>query len=132
MDKGPLVNEEIEGAARFLAEFDKRFPVESAFWLKEGNHGNWSLYVVSDEIADENFDRANREVARITNEMRDPWFDGLQVRVLGDDKSLGNAVAELRRRYPADRPARFFGQTVDGIPAEEIYVYPSPLLASAP
>jgi hypothetical protein len=130
MDKGPLVNEEIEGAARFLAEFHKRYPVESAFWLKEGEHGNWSLYVVSKKITDENFDRAYYDVALITNEMRDPWFDGMQVRVRGVNEPLPKAVAELRRRYPTDKPARFFGQMVDGIPAEEIYVYPSPILAA--
>jgi hypothetical protein len=77
-------------------------------------------------------DRANREVARITNRFQDPWFDGLQVRVLGDDKSLAKAVAELRWRYPADKPARLFGATVDGITADEIYVYPSPLAVAVP
>src|SRR5437899_2675519 len=113
MDKGPLVNEEIEGAARFLTEFNKRYPVESAFWLKEGEHHNWRLFVVSDKITDENFDRAIQEVSRITNKFQDPWFDVMQVRVLGDDKSLARAVADLRSRFPADKPVRFFGQTVD-------------------
>jgi hypothetical protein len=132
MDKGPLVNEEIEGAARFLAEFHKRYPVESAFWLKKEETGNWNLYVVSKKITDENFDRALSEVVRITNEMRDPWFDGMKVKVRGTDARLAKAVAELRRRYPADKPARFFGETVDGIEAEEIYVYPSPMPVSVP
>ncbi len=126
MDKGPLVVEEIEGGARFLAEFQTFYPVESAFWLKKAETGNWSLYVVSRKITDENFDRANYEVAQITNAMCDPWFDGMQVKVRGTDAPLAQAVAELRGRYPAGKPARFFGQTVDGIEAEEIYVYPSP------
>jgi hypothetical protein len=130
MDKGPLVNEEIDAAARFLAEFHKFYPVESAFWLKNGETGNWNLYVVSDQITDENFDRAYYEAARITNELRDPWFDGMQVKVRGEDALLAKSVAELRRRYPAGKPARFFSQTVDGIEAAEIYVYPSPLPAA--
>lgn len=126
MDKGPLVNEEIEGAARFLAEFQKVYPVESAFWLKKAETVNWSLYVVSRKITDENFDRAYYEVARITMEMRDPWFEGMKVKVRGTDARLSKAVAELRRRYPADKPVRIFGETVDGLETEEIYVYPSP------
>jgi hypothetical protein len=130
MDKGPLVGEEIEGAGRFLAEFDKRYPVESAFWLKNEETHNWSLYVVSKKITDKNFDRALAEVVRITHEMRNPWFDGMKVRVRGTGDRLAKTVAELRRRYPLDKPARLFGETVDGIEAEEIYVYPSPLLAA--
>jgi len=127
MDKGPLVNEEIEGAARFLAEFNKAYPVESAFWLKKEETGNWNLYIVSDQITDENFDRAYYEAAGISIELHDPWFDGMQVKVRGVDTPIAKAVAELPRRYPREKPARFFGQTVDGLEAEEIYVYPSPL-----
>jgi hypothetical protein len=127
MDKGPLVNEEIEGAARFLAEFNKCYPVESAFWLKKEETHNWNLHIVSDQITDENFDLAYDEAARIGIELHDPWFDGMQVKVRGVDAPEAKAVAELRRRYPREKPARFFGQNVDGLEAEEIYVYPSPL-----
>jgi hypothetical protein len=125
MDKGPLVTEEIDAAAKFLAEFTKSYPVQFAFWLKEGEHHNWKLYIVSEQITDENFDEAYGEVGRIVGKTRDPWFNGMQVTVLGVDERLAKAVAELRHRYPADKPARFFGETVDGIEAEEIYVYPS-------
>ncbi len=131
MDKGPLVNEELDAAARFLAEFHKCYPVQMAFWLKDGETGNWRLYIVSDQITYENFDVAYGEVVRITGEHLDPWFDGMQVKVLGEDEPLAKAVAELGRRYPAGKPARFFGQTVDGIDADEIYVYPSPIPVAA-
>ena len=130
MDQGPLVNEKIEAAAKFLVEFHKNYPVQSAFWLKEGEHHNWRLYVVSKQITDENFDKGYDEVVRITHVFRDPWFKARQVTVLGANERLSKAVAELRRRYPTDKPARFFGETVDGIEAEEIYVYPSPLPAA--
>jgi hypothetical protein len=130
MDKGPLVNEEIDAAARFLAEFHKSYPVQMAFWLKDGETGNWRLYIVSDQITYENFDVAYGEVVRITGEHLDPWFDGMQVKVLGADEPLAKAVAELRRRFPARSHARFGAQVVDGIEAAEIYVYPSPLQAA--
>jgi len=130
MDQGPLVNEQIAAAAKFLGEFHKSYPVQSAFWLKESEDGTWSLYVVSDQITDENFVDAYGEVIRIEEEIKDPWFDSIQVKVLGEDDPLARAVAEQRRRYPAGKPARFFAQTVDGIEADEIYVYPSPLPAA--
>ncbi len=131
MDKGPLVDEEIAAGARFLGEFTKRYPVQFAFWLKEGENHNWRLYVVSERITDENFDKAYDEVVRITHAFRDPWLRARQVTVLGADERPARVVAELRGRYPLDRPARLFGETVAGIEAEEIYVYPSPLLAAA-
>lgn len=125
MDKGPLVDEEIVAATRFLDEFTKSYPVQFAFWLKEGEHHNWTLNIVSEQITDENFDKAYGEVVRIAHALRDPWFKTRQVTVLGVDERLAKAVADLRHRYPTDKPGRFFGETVDGIEAEEIYVYPS-------
>jgi hypothetical protein len=129
MDKGPLVNEEVAAAERFLVEFNKSYPVQVAFWLKDGDTENWFLHVVSDQITDENFDVAYGEVVRIDGERPDPWFDCLRVKVLGEDEPLAKAVKELRRRYPLDKPARFFKETIDGIEAAEIYVYPSLLPA---
>lgn len=130
MDQGPLVNEEIAATDRFLAEFNKSYPVQVAFWFKDSDTGNWFLYVVSEQITDENFDVAYGEVGRIDGERRDPWFDCLRVKVLGRDEPLAKAVTELRHRYPSDKPARFFSQTVGGMEADEIYVYPSPLPAA--
>src|SRR5262249_13920507 len=105
MDQGPLVAEEIEAGARVLAEFQKSYPVQSAFWLKESDDGYWYHYVASERITDENFDRAYGEVVRIAMALQDPWLDTFKVKVIGADDPLAKAALELRRRYPGQTAA---------------------------
>jgi hypothetical protein len=127
MDQGPLVTEQIEAGARFLAEFQNQYPVQAAFWLKDSEHGNWSLYVASEQITDDNFDLAYGEVVRIAGELKDPWFDLFQVRVIGAEGPLAKAAAALQHRYPGRLPARSSGGAFGGVEVDEVYVYPSPL-----
>ena len=58
MDQVPLVIEQIEAGTKFLGEFQKYLPIQAAFWLKETEEVDSSLYVVSDQITDDNFDVA--------------------------------------------------------------------------
>ena len=132
MDQGPLVREQIDAGARFLNEFQKYAPVQDAFWLKESDEGAWYLYVVSDQITDDNFDLAYGEVARLAGTIRDSWFDPMQVKVLGQHEPLAKAVADLRRQYPGRVPARFRELGLGGVGAEELYLYPSPIPAPTP
>jgi hypothetical protein len=124
-----MVSEQIEAGARFLREFEKYAPVQSAFWLKDSEAGTWWLYVASDQITDDNFDLAYGEVVRITGVLRDPWFDVLQVKVLGQDHALAKAALELQQRYPSRTPIHLHGKTVGGVTLDEVHVYPSPLAA---
>jgi hypothetical protein len=127
MDQGPLVNEEIEAGARFLAEFQKYAPVQAAFWLKRSDEGECSLYVASDQITDDNFDVAYGEVVRISGEMQDPYFDMFRVKLIGADDPLARAALEVHRRYAGARPTRFRGNTFGGVGVDEVYIYPTPL-----
>jgi hypothetical protein len=127
MDQDALVIEQIDAGARFLCEFQKYLPVQAAFWLKESDEGEWSLYVASDLITDDNFDVAYGEVLRIAGELHDPWFDPFQVKLIGIHDPLARAALDLQRRYPGRTPTRFPGTTFGGIGVEEVYVYPSPL-----
>jgi hypothetical protein len=129
MDQGPLVSEQIEAGARFLGEFNKSYPVQSAFWLKDREEGHWYLYVASDQITDDNFDVAYGEVIRIAGVLQDPWFDTFQLKVIGADDALARAAADLRQRYPRRSPLRVHGLPFGGVDAEEVYLYSSPLPA---
>jgi hypothetical protein len=62
-----LVDEQIEVGAQFLSEFCKYRPVQSAFWYKDSDEGEWYLYVASDQITDDNFDVAYEEVGRVAD-----------------------------------------------------------------
>src|ERR1700730_7634524 len=127
MDPGPLVAEQIEAGAKFLAEFAKSYPLQEAFWLKDSEEGGWFLYVASDQITDENFDVAYGEVVRIAGTQQDPWFDPFQLKVIGADDPLAKATVEVRSRYPAPKPIRLQSRTFGGVAVEAVYLYPSPL-----
>lgn len=130
MDQGPLVTEQIEAGAKFLAEFGKYVPVQAAFWLKDSEGGEWYLYVASERITDDNFDRAYGEVARITDELQDPNFDPFQVKVIGAEDRLARAAREYQRRFPGKTPPRLRDDIFGGIHVEQAYFYPLPIPAS--
>src|SRR5207249_2236959 len=124
MDDGPLVNEQIEAEARFLSAFDKVTPVRVAFWLKENDGGRWHLYIVSDDISDENFDLAYGEVIRLANQAQDPDFDPLRVTVLGPHEPLAKAALDVHQRYRGKAMISLRETYFGGVGAEEVYVYP--------
>jgi hypothetical protein len=127
MDQGPLVTDQIDAGAKFLGAFKKHTPVQNAFWLKDSDDGEWSLYVASDKITDDNFDVAYGEVVRIASELQDPFFDPFQVRLIGADDPLAKAASGIRQRYPG-RGVRLQGKVFGDFPACELYLYPSPIL----
>lgn len=129
MDQGPLVIDQIEAGARFLAEFQKYAPVQAAFWLKDSEEGTWRLYVASDQITDKKFRVAYGEVIRVWKMLRDPWFDPFRVKLIGADDPLAKAALELYQRYPIRRPTQFPGRTFGGMSVDELYLYPTPVPA---
>ncbi len=112
MDQVPLVIDQIDVGTKFLGEFQKYLPIQAAFWLKETEEGDWSLYVVSDQITDDNFDVAYGEVLRIAGQLRDPWFDPFQVKLIGANDPLALAALDIQRRLPR--------QNADPAPREDI------------
>ena len=131
MDPSPLVTERIDAGKRFLGEFQKHAPVRAAFWLREEDASDWSLYVASDQITDENFDELYGEVLPIAAELDDPWFDPFQVKLVGADHPLAKAALQVQRRYPGRLPARFPGHAFGGLNVADVYVYSTPLTAPA-
>ena len=116
-----------QAGKRFLREFQNYIPIQSAFWLKEGDEGEWSLYVASDHVTDDNFDVHYGEVLRIAGQLRDPLFDPFQVKLIGADNPLAKAALDISRRFPSPVANRFRGRVFGGLPVEEVYVYPSPI-----
>jgi hypothetical protein len=127
MDQSPLVIDQIDAGARFLREFQKLIPVQAAFWLKESDEEECSLYVASDQINDDNFDVAYGEVLRIAGVLGIPLFDPFQVKLIGADDPLAKAALDVHRRYPGPIATRFHGKAFGGLPVEQVYIYPSPI-----
>jgi hypothetical protein len=127
MDPSPLVIQQIDAGARFLGEFQKYAPIQSAFWLKETDEEEWNLYVVSDQITDDNFDAAYGEVVRIAGQLQDPWFDPFQIKFSGVDEQLAKALLEIQKKYAGRLPTRYRGRQLGGVNVEEAYIYPIPI-----
>jgi hypothetical protein len=127
MDQIPLVIEQIDAGNRFLHEFQQYLPIHAAFWLREADAGDWNLYVVSDQITEDNFDIAYGEVVRITGQLRDPWFDPFQVKLIGASEPLAQAALEMQQHFPGRMPTRFHGKTFGGLSVDEVYIYPLPV-----
>lgn len=100
MDQNPLVAVEIDAWAELVRQFQDYMPVESAFWLNPSDEGRWSLYIASEKIEDTNFDLAHCDVMRIVNEMKTPYLDPFQVKLIGTGDPLPRAAVEVIQRYP--------------------------------
>src|ERR1051326_7515062 len=99
MDQGPLVKEQIDAGLDLIGDYQKRIPVQIAFWIKNVE-GEWTLYVASEMISDANFTLGYKEIARITHGKRNPWLDPFQIRVIGMDDALAKAAMAAIERNP--------------------------------
>lgn len=130
MDKRPLVREQIDAGATFLREFEKYAPVDVAFWYRSDDDTSPALWVASPRFNDENFRPVYGEVVRIAAAMRNPNFDGADVKVVSAGDRLAKAALELMQRYGGTIPTHYHSRTVGGITVGEIYIYPLPVPAA--
>ena len=126
MDQGPLVVPQIEAGVRFLRELEKSTSVVVAFWLKEGEDGQWNLYIASDRFGKGSLDLAYREVLRIATEMNDPCFEPFQLRLVGLREPMVQAALEYYKAHPPTIPLRIGGGNFGGIDVEEVYLVKGP------
>jgi hypothetical protein len=129
MDSNPLVTEEIDGGAELIRRFQEYMPVEAAFWLNPSEDGAWALYIASPQMDVAKYDRGFAEILRIVREMKTPYIDPFQVRLIGNDDPLAKAAVEINRKYPGPTPTRFRGKNFGGVPVEDVYIYPAKHLA---
>lgn len=125
MDQGPLVTEEFDAGAKFVAEFDKKIPVMAAFWLKANEEASWYLHVASDEFNDRKLDVGYREVLRVIEEMRNPYLDQFRVNLVGTNDRLAKRVLDILGLYPGWKGTPIHRRSVDGVSINEVYLYPS-------
>jgi hypothetical protein len=126
MDQGSLVMEQIEAGNRFLREFEKSTRVVVAFWLKEGEDGQWNLYVASDRFDKGKLGMAYGEVLRIAKEMKDPYFEPFQVKLVGLAEPTVRAALEFYIAHPPKIPFHIRERNFGGIAVEEAYLIKGP------
>lgn len=129
MAENTLIAETKEAGRQFLAEFTKVFPVDVAFWLKNGE-GRLLLYVASHQITGESTRSAYAEVHQIARRLKDPWFESFDVRVINSTHPLAETAMRYQSRYGPDVPRRITDRSFGGMSVEEVYIYPTPVPAS--
>lgn len=102
MDQDSLVIEETDAGAELVRRFHSYMPVEAAFWIRPVDDGHWTLCIVSKEIDEKTYDLGYGEVLRLVQEMKTPYIDPFQVRLLRGDDPLALAALEIHRRYPGN------------------------------
>ena len=93
-------------------------PDEAAFWIRPVDDGHWTLCIVSKEIDEKTYDLGYGEVLRLVQEMKTPYIDPFQVRLLRGDDPLALAALEIHRRYPGNMATRLGGREFGAIAVE--------------
>jgi len=130
MDQGPLVNEEIDAGLKLALGFNEYQPVKAAFWLKAVDEQNRFLYIVSEQINDENYDVAYGEVLRLAGKIRSPYLDPFRVKIVNAEDPLAKAAVEINERFPGQIATRFRGKYFGDTGIDDVYIYASPLPAT--
>lgn len=124
MDTRPLVIEETEAGAELIRRFQDFMPLEAAFWLNPAEEGKRALYFASPRIDGDQYKLGLGEILRLVREMRTPYIDPFQIRLIGGDDPLAKAAVEINQEYPGPKPMRVRGKNFGGIQVEEVYIYP--------
>jgi hypothetical protein len=131
VDQGPLVSEQINAGADLVRRFDAEYkPVQSAFWLKDYDDGEWRLYLASDQIDDTNFHLAYSASNRLLGRGPHLWLDPFQVRVTGTGTPLVKDVLDIQQKYPGLLPNRLRQIRLGGEMYQEAFIYALPIPAA--
>jgi hypothetical protein len=132
MGQGTLVIDESEKDAgtELIDRISVTWPVKLAFWLRPADSDQWFLYIAAEGIDDSNKDRGYKEVLRQVKELRTPYFDPFQVKLIRGDHPLAVAVMEVHKRYPESLAINYNGRYLGGMSIEGAYLYPLPSISS--
>ena len=93
MDKDTMVSEQTESGKRLIEALPTDgFDVRVAFWAKPTDDEKWFLYLASPMVDDKGPAAAYRLVYGLLRTMPDLWIDPLEIRVVGLNDSLTEAV----------------------------------------
>lgn len=126
MDTGTLVAEQLATGNRFLSELEKSIRVVVAYWLKEEEEGEWHLFVASDRFNGGKIGKAYEEVMRIAEEMQSRSFSGFQVKLVGLNEPIAQAVLKYYANHPPRIPRYFHQLEVCGVYVEEACLLKGP------
>jgi hypothetical protein len=127
MDQGTLVEMQIDDGQRLLDRLaDDGVAVTAAAWVKEGEGGQWFLYIATPLVGADGATRpAYRRLNTLMRELQKEafWIDPLEVKLIGADDPVTRAVVAVRDRHPGRAPTWFRGDRLGELATEEAYIY---------
>jgi hypothetical protein len=93
-----MVTEKLDSGKRLLEALRSvSFHVHTAFWANPTEEGKWFLYLASPVVDEQGPAAAYRTVYRVIRQMPDLWIDPFEVRVVGPNDPMAEAVREVIR-----------------------------------
>jgi hypothetical protein len=129
MDQGTLVESQIDDGQRLIEALVKDgIEVTGAAWVKESESGDSFLYLVTPLVGDDKpkrpiYGRINQVINRLRADGF--WFDWLDVKVIGLDTAIGQALIAARDRFAQRLPTHFRGNQLGDLAIDEAYIYPA-------
>ena len=137
MDQDTVVAEQTENGKRLIETLAAEgFDVSVAFWAKPTEEGKWFLYLASPVVDERGPAAAYRLVHDVLRKAPDIWIEPLDVRLVGLNDSVAEAVLSVTKPKVPDSPfavrnppaypgmTRFGGSTLGGISVDGAYIYP--------
>ena len=124
MAQDSLVADRRGAGERFLQSMAKHIPIDIAFWIKDGNDGRWTLYVVSDKVRHKNLETGIAAVFAASDEDELGEIDIHDVRFAMPRDPEVRAAMKIREEKAPKYSQIFRNQRIGGIFAEEFYIYP--------
>ncbi|HZK82597.1 MAG TPA: hypothetical protein VFC46_16050 [Humisphaera sp.] len=122
MDKGSLVMEQIKASVKFLRRFERRNRVNAAFWVKESGGSKWRLYIAPHSFDVKAASTAYLEVLDVSKELDDPYFDPLDVTIVGLDEPMVREALDAYKNRPPKIPIHLGGGNFGGVDVDEVHL----------
>jgi len=125
MAQATLVMKQIEDGETLLKHLQvNHFDVIAACWLNDVEGDEWSFYIASKVVDQKGLFEAYKDLHNTLSELPDLWINPLEVKLIGANHPVANAIVDLHRRFPAKIHTRYRLKELGGIPIDEAHIYP--------
>jgi hypothetical protein len=124
MDQGALVEGQVDEGRKLIERLSRsHFDVTAALWIKDGEEGQWLLYIASKVVDDKGLRAAYKDfhAAIETGELF--WIDTFDLRLIGVADPITKDVLDIFRRHPARIPTRYRGPQLGNLAIDQAYIY---------
>ena len=123
-----LVDDRYYTASEFLRRvYRAGMDVRSAFWVSSEEPHKSSLFLVIPEVDERGTASVYRKLGEVLRGCPESGLDLADIKAIGTNNPLARDVETLARRGDGRIPMRILGETLGGLPTQEVYVYPTAL-----